>query len=54
MASGKLASAGKLEDGTLIRWMFYDDYLKLSKENIEQINKNIEAKKGIKIMNGYF
>ena len=30
---GKLKSAGKLEDGTKLQWMYYEDYIK-QKENI--------------------
>ncbi len=30
---GKAKSCGKLENGTKLQWMFYEDYLKLHNEN---------------------
>ena len=29
--NGKQKNAGKLPDGTKLKWMFYDEYLKLNK-----------------------
>ena len=33
----KRKSSGKLEDGTLLQWMYYEDYLKLTKEDLNNI-----------------
>lgn len=41
---GKIQSAGKIE-GRKIRWMYYDDYIKLTDEEIEQILNKKSLKK---------
>ena len=45
---GERQSAGKLSDGTPLRWMYYEDYLNLSNEEKQELEnkykiKNIES-----------
>lgn len=41
---GKMKSAGTLEDGTKLQWMYYDDFLKLSIENQDEILRRKDGK----------
>lgn len=44
---GKTKSAGKLLDGTPLKWMYYEDFLKLSQEEQNEIlSKNKDSSKG--------
>ena len=47
---GKRKTCGELEDGTLLFWLYYDEYLKLSKQEIESIEK-LKKRKKSKIKN---
>lgn len=44
--SGYIKSAGKLSDGTKLHWMYYDDFIKLSQEEKNQILNKDNRKDG--------
>lgn len=41
---GKVKSVGKLEDGTPLVWMFYDEYLQITEEEIQKKLKDADTR----------
>lgn len=41
---GKLNTSGRLEDGTSLRWVYWEDYIKMTNEEIEAIKNSTKSR----------
>lgn len=41
---GRMNTSGKLEDGTPLRWVFWEDYIKMTEEEIEAIKNSTKSR----------